>query len=194
MVEQQKNEELTTEDTIIHSQKSLTFIVIAISTSLYMLVYGLGTIWLLFDGWINQFEALHWLWGMNNKADFSATICFALFTVLGAIMGGALLSITSFHRHFAIEKKFDTDHLWGYWFTPVLSIIVGIVVYALVQSGLLVLAGASNSLDNLSSAALGYTAIGSVAGYNWDIFIRKLQDLSKLLNPKEQPNSSKEAE
>ncbi|HHX8467398.1 MULTISPECIES: hypothetical protein [Vibrio harveyi group] len=193
MSEQQTNEGVTSEGTLPPPQKSIPFIVIAIFTSIYMIAYGLGTIWLLFDGWINQFEALYWLWGVDNKDHFSATICFALFTVLGAIMGGSLLSITSFHRHFAIEKKFDTDHLWGYWFTPVLSIIVGIVVYALVQSGLLVLSGTSNSLDNLSTAALGYTAIGSVAGYNWDIFIRKLQDLSKLLNPKEQTNKLKES-
>ncbi|HIF9290718.1 TPA: hypothetical protein ACX6RJ_001505 [Photobacterium damselae] len=185
MSEQQTNKEITSETNTLTQKKSIPFIVIAILTSIYMITYGLGTIWLLFDGWINQFKALHWLWGVEDKDHFSATICFALFTVLGAIMGGSLLSITSFHRHFAIEKKFDTDHLWGYWFTPVLSIIVGIVVYALVQSGLLVLSGTSNSLENLSTAALGYTAIGSVAGYNWDIFIRKLQDLSKLLNPKE---------
>lgn len=170
------------------NQKSKKFIIVATITSLYILTYGLGTIWLLFDGWINQFKSIYWLWNMGSEKQFPPIICFAIFTVLGAIMGGALLSITSFHRHFSIEKKFDTDHLWGYWFTPVLSIIVGIVVYALVQSGLLVLSGSSNSKENILTATLGYTAIGSISGYNWDIFIKKMQDLSKILNPKESNN------
>ncbi|ENP8415202.1 hypothetical protein [Vibrio alginolyticus] len=172
-------------------QKSVTFVIVAIATSAYILMYGLTTIWLLFDGWINQFESMYWLWGMNNKQEFSQTICFALFTVLGSIMGGALLSITSFHKHFAIEKKFDTDHLWGYWFTPVLSIIVGIIVYALVQSGLLVLSGSPTTQENVSTTALGYMAIGSISGYNWDVFINKIKDLSKILNPKETQSETK---
>lgn len=174
-----------------NTQKSAIFVIAAIVTSLYILTYSLSTIWLMFDGWVNQFTSIYWLWGiMVDEKPFAPQICFALYTVLGAIMGGALLSITSFHRHFSIEKKFDTDHLWGYWFTPVLSMIVGIIVYALVQSGLLVLSGTSNTQENIQTAALGYTAIGSISGYNWDIFIKKLQDLSKILNPKE-ANSSR---
>ena len=40
--------------------------------------------------------------------------------------------------------------------------------------------------DNSESinSALGVTAIGCISGYNWDIFIRKLQELSSVLNQK----------
>ncbi|MFQ2189849.1 hypothetical protein [Aeromonas jandaei] len=168
------------------NKKTMYFIVLSIITSVYMILYSLTAIWFWFDGWMNNFSSLHCFWNISGEEGFSSSVIFSLFTILGSVFGGALLSITSFHRHFAIEKKFDTDHLWGFFFTPILSIIVGIIVFTLIQSGLLVLSGVSDNKENISNAALGFTAIGSVAGYNWDVFIRKLQDLSKLINNKHQ--------
>lgn len=168
------------------NKKTNSFIILSIIVSIYMILYSLAAIWFWFDGWMNNFASLHCLWNISGEYTFSPSVIFSLFTILGSILGGALLNITSFHRHFAIEKKFDIDHLWGFFFTPILSIIVGIIVFTLVQSGLLVLSGMSENKENISNAALGFTAIGSIAGYNWDVFIRKLQELSKLINHKSQ--------
>lgn len=160
----------------------------AIFISLYILSYSLLSIWLIFDGWLNQFSSLYPIWNITNETLFTNTIKNTLFTALGAILGGAILNITSFHKYFAIEQNFDIYHLWGFIFTPILSAIVGIIIYALIQSGILVLSG-SMSTTETSTASLGYTAIGSIAGYNWDVFIKKIQELSNILQQKNNINS-----
>lgn len=152
----------------------------------YIFSYSLISIWLLFDGWINKFSSLHWLWGISEGNDFSNPIILILFSLFGAILGGAILSITSFHRYVAIEKNFDLDHIWGFIFTPILSSIVGITVFTLVQSGLLVLNGSFAEGDQSISATMGFTAIGCISGYNWDVIIAKLQELSKGIFKKEE--------
>jgi len=146
------------------------------------MIYSISTIWLIFDGLANRFSSLFFLWGISVDVGFPTPIYLLLFTALGAILGGAILNIISFHKYFSVEKSFDIEYFWGFFFTPILSAIVGIVVFALVQGGLLVLNG---SLDNASpsiNSALGFSAIGCISGYNWDIFIRKLQELSSFMN------------
>lgn len=76
---------------------------------------------------------------------------------------------------------FDRDHLWGFFLAPFLALIVGILIFALLQSGLVVLTNQSvtaNAESADTTASLGYLAIGGVAGYNWDVFVKKLQELS----------------
>ncbi|GAL15050.1 hypothetical protein JCM19233_6064 [Vibrio astriarenae] len=138
----------------------------------------MGAIWLLFDGWLNKFSSITWLWNGTAQTQFPELIYFLLFAIIGSLLGSALLGLTSFHRYKAIEKSFETDHIWGYFFLPVLALVVGILVFALIQAGLFVLAGDISSEKSPESATLGYLAIGGVAGYNWDVFIRKLQELS----------------
>ncbi len=147
----------------------------------YIVSYALFCVWLLFDGLINEFSAIGWVWGLDKNVSFDGSIQLAFYTSLGAVLGGAILSITSFHRYVAIEKKFDVDHLWGFILNPLLSGIVGLIVYALLQSGLIVLTGSFTGKEQLSSASFGFTAIGCIAGYNWDVFITKLEELSKNL-------------
>lgn len=128
-----------------------------------------------------------WLWGGGTEAltplgvdiKFPPVIEFMLFTMTGALLGCSLLGIISFHRYYAVQKSFDADHIWGFVFAPLLALIVGALVYALLQSGLFVLSGNIARTDDPESAALGYLAIGSVAGYNWDVFAKKLEQLSQ---------------
>ncbi|MGI2141488.1 hypothetical protein [Shewanella baltica] len=151
---------------------------IVVIVPLYIFAYTLGAVWLLFDGWLNQFSSITWLWGGDERTQFPELIYFLNFAIIGSLLGSALLGITSFHRYKAIEKSFEVDHIWGYFFLPVLALVVGILVFALIQAGLFVLAGNVSSEKSPESATLGYLAIGGVAGYNWDVFIKKLQELS----------------
>lgn len=168
------------------TQKTNSKVVVVVPV--YIFAYTLGAIWLLFDGWLNQFSSITWLWGGNEQTQFPELIYFLLFAIIGSLLGSALLGLTSFHRYKAIEKSFEVDHTWGYFFLPVLALVVGILVFALIQAGLFVLAGDISGEKSPESATLGYLALGGVAGYNWDVFIKKLQELSvSVLNtqPKE---------
>ncbi|EGU31575.1 hypothetical protein VII00023_02349 [Vibrio ichthyoenteri ATCC 700023] len=144
-------------------------------------------IWLLIDGWVNQFSSISGLWSVTSLPPHVQSL---FFTMLGALLGCAILGITSFHRYMAIEKTFDSDHLLGFFLAPILALIVGLLIFAMLQSGLVVLTNQSVLTDVTAptvTATLGYLAIGGVAGYNWDVFVKKLQELSaSVINaPKE---------
>ncbi|UPR31282.1 hypothetical protein IS519_11105 [Vibrio crassostreae] len=144
-----------------------------------MFLYTLGAIWLLIDGWLTGFTFVLKFWDVPNDHIISPLVLYSFFTMIGAILGCALLGIISFHRYQAIEKSFDSDHLWGFFLTPILALIVGILTFAIIQSGLVVLSGDLASATNPENASLGYLAIGGVAGYNWDVVANKIQNLSK---------------
>lgn len=145
---------------------------------MYITAYSGFSIWLLFDGWINNFSALHYLWRVESGFELPDYVQLALTTSLGAVLGGAILSVVSFHRYVAIEKSFEPEHGWGFLVMPLLSIIIGLVVYSLVQGGLLILSGSITEENSPKSAHLGFTAIGCISGYNWDKVASQLQKLS----------------
>lgn len=169
--------------TTLTSKGKLFFFLTALF-SVYLTLYPSFTMWLLFDGLANKFASLYFLWGIDANAGFSTPISLLLFTTVGAVLGGAILNIISFHKYFSVEKNFDIEYFWGFFFTPILSAIVGIIVFSLVQGGLLVLNGSIADKSDSINSALGFTAIGCISGYNWDIFIRKLQELSNVFNQK----------
>ena len=159
----------------------------------YIFIYTIASIWLLIDGWINQFSSIHVVWSTTTLPPHVQNL---FFTMLGALLGCAILGITSFHRYKAIEKTFDIDHIWGFFLAPVLALVVGLLIYAILQSGLVVLTN-QTSLTSITpqsniTATLGYLAIGGITGYNWDVFIKKLQELSaNIMNtPKESEQSN----
>ena len=155
-------------------QSSYAFVV-----PIYIFIYTIAAIWLLISGWVNHFSLISGLWGTDIT--LPPHVQSLLFTMIGALLGCSILGITSFHRYVAIEKTFDCDHLWGFFLAPILSIVVGLLIFALLQSGLVVLTShtTSSTLDTPSvTATFGYLSIGGVAGYNWDVFVKKLQELS----------------
>ncbi|WP_155674601.1 hypothetical protein [Aliivibrio fischeri] len=148
----------------------------------YIVIYTLFSIWLLIDGWINGFSSIFWLWSITPETStLPPPVYNLLFTMLGALLGCAVLGITSFHRYKAIDKAFDIDHLSGFILAPILALIIGLLIFAMLQSGLVVLTNQSVSTGNTNpetTATLGYLAIGGISGYNWDVFVKKLQELS----------------
>ncbi|MBF4383405.1 hypothetical protein EA848_17225 [Vibrio anguillarum] len=160
---------------------------ITLSIPIYIFLYVVMATWLLFDGWITNFSSLQSIWTLSEgQSSLPSHVVFSIYTILGAILGSGLLGIISFHRYVAIEKSFDDDHVWGFLFAPLLAGIVGILIFSIIQSGLIVLSGQMSNIDNESNATLGYLAIGAITGYNWDVFVRKMQELSSnILNTKQ---------
>lgn len=103
----------------------------------------------------------------------------AIFTIIGALFGGATLGITSLHKYSAVTKTLDIDHLWGYLMAPMLSIVIGILIFCLLYSGLMVLNGGASINAAQTSVKIGYLSLGAICSYNWDVFVMKLQKLSK---------------
>lgn len=143
----------------------------------YITVYTSLTVLFLFMAWVNDYSFL------PIPESFTATqtspLDLPLFTIFGALLGGSTLSITSLHKYTAVTKTLDIDHLWGYLMAPILSIIIGILIFCLLYSGMMVLSGGFDSNTNAhSSMKIGYLSLGAICSYNWDVFILKLQRLS----------------
>lgn len=159
---------------IIHERSKLSPLV-----PIYILTYSITALWLTIDGLLSGFSSLMSLWPAQEVVP--SLITSMIFTMVGSLLGCSILGIISFHRYYALEKSFDADHIWGFLFAPFLALIVGVLIYAILQSGLFVLSGEMAKASDPKSASLGYLAIGGVAGYNWDVFVKKLEDLSKNL-------------
>ena len=151
---------------------------------IYIFIYSSFAIWLLIDGWLTEFSSVLKFWDISVGSEIPAQVSFLFFTIVGSLFGCGILGITSFHRHYAITCLFKKKHMWGFYLAPLLATLVGCLVFAIVQSGLLVLTGDIANESDPVRATLGYVAIGGVAGYNWDVFIKKLENLSReMLNP-----------
>ncbi|EPV0763382.1 hypothetical protein KAG03_13265 [Klebsiella variicola] len=154
-------------------------LILAFIIFIYLMTYSFFSIKYLFLSWSGDFSFLGRILHFNNTFTVNEEIKLAIFTTFGAILGGATLGITSLHKYAAVNKKLDIDHLWGYLMAPILSVIIGILIFCLLYSGLIILTGGSNPDTEKNSVKIGYLCMGAICSYNWDVFIKKLQQLSK---------------
>jgi len=146
---------------------------------IYIMIYTLFAIKYFFLSWAGYYGFLNDLIHPSDSLIANEEIKLAIFTVLGALFGGATLGITSLHRYSAVTKTLDIDHLWGYLMAPILSIVIGILIFCLLYSGLMVLNGGASINAGQNSVKIGYLSLGAICSYNWDVFVMKLQKLSK---------------
>jgi hypothetical protein len=159
---------------------SLGRFVLSFSIFCYILGYILLSLKFLYLASIGDYSFLSALKDVANAND-AEKIKLALFTVFGAILGGATLGIVSLHKYSAITKNINIDHLWGYLMAPILSIIIGILIFCFLQSGLFVLTGDNAVSTESFNVRIGYVSLGAICSYNWDVFIIKLQRLSSRI-------------
>ncbi|EDW8956982.1 TPA: hypothetical protein ACU3EH_001763 [Salmonella enterica] len=154
---------------------------------IYIFLYSLLSIKFLIMVWAGNMQFIKLIIGNYDPAMLDGKLPLAACTILGAILGGAILSITSLHRYSAITKSLDFDHIWGYLMAPLLSTIIGSICFCLLLSGIFVLTGNGNT-ENSTIVISGYTVFGAICGYNWDVFIKKIEELARKMSN----NSSKE--
>lgn len=147
--------------------------------SSYLMVYTFFTVKFLFLSWSNDYSFLNLLLHFKSETDISEEIKLAMYTIFGAILGGAMLGITSLHKYAAVTKKLNVDHIWGYFMAPILSVVIGILIFCFLYSGLIVLTGGADLDVEKNSVKIGYLSMGAVSAYNWEVFIKKLKNLSK---------------
>lgn len=133
---------------------------------LYSAAYLIGALALLLDFWVLNQVSLRRLVGLNGADPLPPLFLSALHAMLGAVLGAGVLSIVSFHHYTSVRGDFQSRHVWGYFTAPLLAMVLGLIVFALLQSGLLIFAGgAKGEPDDV--ARLGYLAVGFLAGFGW---------------------------
>ncbi|EPM3638350.1 hypothetical protein ACTLMW_002158 [Enterobacter roggenkampii] len=164
-----------------NNKRDGSYYCIAILILIYTSAFGFSGVFLLFSGWISDFRFIFALVTNDIPKETRNSVFLCLYTISGALLGGATLSITSFHRNIVSYKCIGVDHIWGYVLAPLLSVIIGILVFCLIQGGLIVFTAGNYNNEKALVSMLGYVAFGAIGAYNWDVFIEKLQSLSKKI-------------
>lgn len=176
MVKKNDKESINIEGTLGPEPKYPNFHISMLFVVFFIILYSIMALWLLFDGWLNDFESIYGLW---NICEVPVVFKLALISMVGSILGCATLDLLSFHKYVAIKKTYDLDHIWRFLFSPILSAILGLLVFALFQSGLLVLTGNFSNEKTPETAELAFAAIGFLSGYSWHHVIGKVRDISE---------------
>ena len=142
----------------------------------FLLSYLTAVFILLIDCWLNNGGRIRSFLLTGEGAEFPPLFNSAIYAVLGSILGCGVLDVVSFHKYVAIKRDFQTPHVWGYFFAPWLAAILGLVVFALLQSGLLILGG-GNSTKPSEVTNLGFLAIGFLSGYGWYDVVQRIKRL-----------------
>ncbi len=156
--------------------------VLSLVIFLYITSYTVFTLKLLVMTWQDNYSFFIFESEVSTFGDAGDQMKLAVFTILGALLGGSTLGIASLHKYSAVTKTLDIDHIWGYLMAPLLSIIIGVLIFCFLQSGLLVLTGETSKNISTTSIKIGYISLGAICSYNWDVFIMKLQKMSDRIN------------
>lgn len=143
---------------------------------IYIFTFALATMILTFKTWSGDFTFLSVILGEQK---INKDVELAVSTVLGSLLGGSILSLSSFHKYNS-NGNFSSLHSCGYLMAPLFFGTIGILMYVFLQSGIFILTGQGDA--SLNSSQLAYLAMGAIASYNWDIFIKKLEGLSSSLS------------
>lgn len=144
---------------------------------LYAVVFGA----LLCYGWATSCWP-GWMSRVAGRAappdpDRLATFCTVFYCVCAGGLGGASAALRDFSYFFG-KRIFDPAWAPSYWCRPVLGVIMGVVAWALLRGGLLLVsdAGAAVSVSNPV-----YFAIAFVAGFAVEQMVRKLYDVAETV-------------
>jgi len=121
----------------------------------FIVVYLGFTLWLLLDIWVLGQANLHRLLNLPPDKTLPPFFVSALHAMLGAMLGAGVMDIVNFHTYASMKGNFQSRHVWGYFVAPLLAAVLGLIVFSLLQSGLMVFAGANTICVSASSVPVG---------------------------------------
>ncbi|MCZ7400604.1 MAG: hypothetical protein O8C61_00095 [Candidatus Methanoperedens sp.] len=101
-------------------------------------------------------------------------------------LGGTIYCIRGFYQNLG-ENNFKFNWTWWYIFRPLISVVIGVVVYFIIVGGLLSLGSVSEV--NYSKSVMFYCAVSFLAGFSFTQFADKLEDLSSTLFSKKKEDN-----
>jgi hypothetical protein len=110
-------------------------------------------------------------------------------------LGAGALGLVSFHKHVSAQSDFDPDHSWGYFVAPWLAGVLGLIVFALLQTGLLVFSGSIGPSDDAILSNLAFLAVGFLSGFGWYDATERIRSVVKQFfeEPQRRPALVEEA-
>jgi hypothetical protein len=102
-------------------------------------------------------------------------------------LGGTIYCIRGFYKNVG-ENKFLPSWTWWYIFRPIISAIIGIIVYFMFVGGLMSISN-SHSI-NYSKSIMFYCSISFLAGFSFARLEDKLEQLSETIFGKKEDKSN----
>lgn len=144
---------------------------------IYLLVALIGCSALFLDLWRPSSFVVDWILGTAAGPDVDPTrVMFRslLFSVVGGAFGGIIFSLLAFNRQVGFRRDFSQRFVWGYFYSPFVASVLGLIAFALVKGGILILSGGADSVEDQNIANLGHLSLGFLAGFGWSTFTEKL--------------------
>ena len=142
----------------------------------YLLLGLFFFIYLMLDTWSAEFAVPRNVLGLSSEFVAEPDFQFFMFAAAGGGLGGIIYSVLAFHRHVSIRLDFESHFAWGYFFSPWMATVMGLVAFVLVQSGLLVFAPQGEPSGG-SGTDIGYFGFGFLAGFGWTSATEKFRQL-----------------
>ena len=146
---------------------------------LFLFLSGLFYMYLLFDAWSGDLAIPRFIFRVSDEFSGSELFQSFMMAAAGGGLGGVIYSILAFHRHVSIRQDFGSVYAWGFFLSPFVAMVLGAVVFSLIQGGLLVFATGAPAETSL--ADMGYFGLGFLAGFGWNSVTEKLRELINQL-------------
>jgi hypothetical protein len=161
---------------------------IPFALGIYLLVCSALALYLLVDVWGDRLSILRFLFpGITFDAGRLATVKPVTYMVVGAVLGGVILSFQGLHIHAAQLRNFRPSFSGSYLIGPWAAGLLGIAVYALVRGGVLVFGGTSSAPTSTASR-FAYLGLGFLTGFAWNKLLAKLNSVAVQLFATERPD------
>ena len=142
----------------------------------YLLLGLFFFVYLMLDTWSGEFAVPRKVLGLPTTFVAEPDFQFFMFAAAGGGLGGIIYSVLAFHRHVSIRLDFESHFAWGYFFSPWMATVMGLVAFVLVQGGLLVFSQQSEPTGG-SGTDIGYFGFGFLAGFGWTSATEKFRQL-----------------
>lgn len=145
--------------------------------AVWLVSYTLIAMSYLADLWLNKDHFLCVNFNYLDCSSFPYWVELSVHSLIGGVLGAGVLGMVSFYKYVSMERSFELSHGWGYLFAPILGGVLGLITFALVQSGLLVFSGSIQDADRNFVSNMAFLAIGFLSGFGWYPATLKIQSL-----------------
>jgi uncharacterized protein YacL len=153
---------------------------IIISILIFVFVYSTLSLFMIFDGWLFGFKFIRGFVFSDLSLMLPPHVEAIIYTMLGALIGEASAAIFTIHKYSVHKKAFDPDHAISYFYGPVLAILLSVIIYLLLQTGLFLLGPQGTKPEKEELQTIGtftYLVIGVLTGFGWLSAVKKINTI-----------------
>lgn len=128
----------------------------------------------------------------SESGKFSQLIHLGALSMVGAVLGGVVRCFQGLHDFGLIKNQFLQRHIGSYIVGPLAAALLGLVIFVLVHSGILLLTGGTAEPGS-EMTELANVALGILAGFGWEQALTKMSSGAKSWLGQQSPTADRTA-